>query len=319
MKNIKIIGFVVLIAVLGWFGYVAYQDANKVEVIRFSGVDVSSVSFIFKLMNDKGIAAKHKIQVDIVNSSPAEAERKIVERVDGVEAGVFNPLSMIQANQAKKVHLQAFAPFYNTYHTILVRSDSSYKTIEDLKGARFAIRPKASAAYNALASAMKANGLDLNNDFKLVFTDIPGSAKALTGGEVDATSLNIELTARLVASGQFRILVDLNEKWQTFAGAEMPFINIAAHADWIAQNPRKVQRLRNAILETAKYIRNNTQIINEYKDYLKYTTEIEEKILKEKMPYLYPIVWDIPANKLFIQKAAELGLLKLPSEELFVE
>ncbi|MBI2020961.1 PhnD/SsuA/transferrin family substrate-binding protein, partial [Candidatus Giovannonibacteria bacterium] len=244
----KIIILLLIIAAVA-AGYFYWLDINKIETIKISSANAENMKLLFAVMQDKGMTDKNKIKLDVVYSDPAEAERKMVDRSNGVEVSVFNPIALAATNQQKRINLRAFVGVHNSYHAILVKKDSTYKKLEDLKGAKIAIRPKVSAAYSAFSVGMQTAGLNLEKDFKLTFGSIPQNVASLKNGEVDATFLNIFETSKLLAAGQYREINDLDQKWFDEMKFPMPFVDFAAHEDWIKENPKKVKRLKMTTLE----------------------------------------------------------------------
>src|SRR3989338_1508281 len=185
LTKIIVLIIIIIAALAGWY----YWDSNKTETIKLSLADAENLKFLLAVLQDKGIAEKHGLKLDVAFSPPFEAERRLIERVDGVEVGSINPLSIVIANQTKNTKLRAFASTYQTNQALVVKAKSTFYRFEDLKGARIAMHPKGSASYTMHALGMKTLGLDLDRDFKLVFGSFPQNEERLAKGEVDAAFL----------------------------------------------------------------------------------------------------------------------------------
>lgn len=315
-KNYLVV--LVLILLVAVVGYSAYRDYMKVVPLRIATANVPDSQFFFAVLKDKKFDLKNKLNLEIVLASPGDVERKVIEREDGVEVGPMNVISLAELNTQGK-DLRIVAPFFFSNLDLIVKKNASYKTLGDLKGKRIATRPKISAGYKTLATAVAAAGLNLENDFKLVFASIPDSIKFLASGDVDATTLTAAVSVPLLASGNFRSIIDLSEEWQKLSGAPMPFVEWAAHKDWVDANPRKVARLRQTILETAVFIHGNSKIIRDYPDILKFKSDAEWGLAQKIIPSNYTTVWNPSAYKFLVQKALEFGFIKAPpKEEVFV-
>ncbi|QQG42676.1 MAG: ABC transporter substrate-binding protein [Candidatus Giovannonibacteria bacterium] len=315
--KIIILAIVVAAAFAGWY----WWDLNNVETVKISFADAENLKFLLAVLQDKGIAEKHGLKLDVLFSPPSEAERRLIEKVDGVEVGTINPLSIAITNQAKNIKLRAFVSTYQTNQALVVKAASPYYKFEDLKGARVAMHPKGSASYTMHAVGMKTLGLDLERDFKLVFGSFPQNEQRLANGEVEAAFLNAVATARFLATGNYREVVNLSREWGGItSSAVIPFVDLAAHADWISQNPNKVKRLREAVLEAAIFIRKNTQLIEEYKGILGLERPEEINLMKERLPAIYPLAWLPEEHNALVKKAFELNLIpEPPKENIFVE
>ncbi|KKT56962.1 MAG: hypothetical protein UW81_C0012G0002 [Candidatus Giovannonibacteria bacterium GW2011_GWC2_44_9] len=317
LTKIIVLIIIIIAALAGWY----YWDSNKTETIKLSLADAENLKFLLAVLQDKGIAEKHGLKLDVAFSPPFEAERRLIERVDGVEVGSINPLSIVIANQTKNTKLRAFASTYQTNQALVVKATSPFYKFEDLRDVKVAMHPKGSASYTMHALGMKTLGLDLERDFKLVFGSFPQNEQRLTNGEVEAAFLNAVATARFLATGNYREIVNLGEQWGNITGSSIiPFVDLAAHADWISQNPKKVERLREAVLDAAIFIRKNPQLIEEYKEILGATRPEEINLMKERLPAIFPLAWLPEAHNALLKKAFELNLIPaLPKENIFVE
>src|SRR3989344_1052666 len=315
----KIIILVIVVAAVfaGWY----WWDLNNIETVKISFADAENLKFLLAVLQDKGIAAKHGLKLGVLFSPPSEAERRLIEKIDGVEVGTINPLSIAITNQAKNVKLRAFVSTYQTNQALVVKAASPYYKFEDLKGARIAMHPKGSASYTMHAVGMKTLGLDLERDFRLVFGSFPQNEQRLSGGEVEAAFLNAVATARFLATGNYREVVNLSREWGGITGsAVIPFVDLAAHAYWISQNPNKVKRLREAVLEAAIFIRKNPQLIEEYKGILGLERPEEINLMKERLPAIYPLAWLPEEHNALVKRAFELNLIpEPPKENIFIE
>lgn len=297
----------------------APQPVQKVEPVKMSMATATSVNFLFSLIKDKGIDKKHYIDLSVVYSDPGESERKLAEKLEGVEIANYSPISLIETNASKNLNIQSFAPILNNSFYFLVKKDSRFQNISDLKGAKISLRPKASAAYKATAVAMKIAGFDLEKDFKLSFGSLPQSIAQLEGGDTDATVLPALDTALLLATGKYRTVYDLGKKWEEVMGSPMPFVSISAHSDWIAANPQKVQNIRAMMIEANEYINNNPQVFQEYATVIGIKTPEAAALVAQYAPALYPTKWLPLLHWSTVQKAVELKILpSLPGQSPFI-
>lgn len=294
--------------------------APQVEKVKFAMANALTNKFIIALIKDKELDKKNGLDLEMVWSDPGESERKLAAKEEGVEIGDYNPISLVEANASRNIELRSFAPIIDNYFYFVVKKDSRYQTLQDLKGAKLALRPKASAAYKASAIAMKLAGLDLEKDFKLTFGSLPQSVQFLQTGEADATLLPAIDAALLEATGGYRLIFDLEKKWEEIAGGPMPFVSVTAHKDWIEKNPKKVERIRKMMLEAAELVRKDPSIISNYKDVLGIKTDDAERLVKRYLPALYPVAWNAGSHSFTIEKAVELGVIKsAPKEDPFLK
>ena len=310
---------IILIVIAAVLGVYFYRSATRIETVRVSGAEAANFKFLFSVIKDKEFDKKNNLNLEFVWSNPGEVERKLTAKEEGVEVGPYNPISLAETNLKGAEQLQSFAPILYTYYHFIVKADSKFYTLQDLRGAKIATRPKLSAAYKSLAMALKLAGMDLENDFKLTFGTIPENVKALTTGEADATLMSPPESVGLLVTGKYRQIAELENIWERAAGAPMPLVSLTAHKSWIEQNPRKVKRLRKTILDAATFIHENPQVIEGYKDLLKIQTDEMLKLMKEGLPSSYPTSWNDAVSHFAIEKAMEFGFIKsITHEDMFI-
>ncbi|MDO8663953.1 MAG: hypothetical protein Q7K44_00140 [Candidatus Liptonbacteria bacterium] len=315
MKTLYILLVLILLAVGGYF----YYDSTKVENITMGLADGPAAKLLVSVIKDRGIDTKNHLNISAIYSDPGETLRKLEERVDGIVAGTYPVLSLPKANKDGK-KLRVFVPYLFSDLDLVVKADSPYQTLEDMKGQSIGIRPKSSAGYQALAIAVNLTGLSLEKDFKLAFGSIGENIQFLTGGQVAATILAPLGSGDLLAGGKYRLLSNLRERWEKETGALMPFSSITAYQDWIEANPQTMKRLRATILEAQNYIVSNPDIINQYKDLLEIKTEKGLENIKSRLVNTYAVKWDPETHRLLLKKAAELGFVEPAQfDEFFID
>lgn len=318
-KNILIIiAAVILIAAGAWW----YNDSNKILSLKISATDVPPPRLLFTLIKDRQLDKKYGLDLELLWAAPGEVERRLATRFEGVEIGFYNILALVNTNTTDKNDLRIIAPAINNPQVLIVKKESQFKTIADLKGSRLAVRPVRTAAYNAESIVMKLAGFDKEKDFKLTFGTPQDGAALLEKGEVDSTIMTLSDAAVFLATGKYRPITTLNDTWMQVSGAPFPFVDFAAHQDWISSNPKKLARFRSMLREAVTYIKQNPKIVDEYKNLLniKATNDIQMESARKAIVSVFSETWDFKAHKFLLNKAVELGYVnKLPAESLFAE
>src|SRR6187455_2688333 len=93
-----------------------------------------------------------------------------------------------------------------------VKDDSPIKTVADMKGKSVGTNVFGSGILGPMFLLLKKNGLDPQNDIKLVETGFPGSEDAIRTGRVDVGVLNQPFAARAEAKGGLRKLFALSDQ-----------------------------------------------------------------------------------------------------------
>ncbi|MDA1323746.1 MAG: ABC transporter substrate-binding protein [Proteobacteria bacterium] len=131
---------------------------------------------------------------------------------------------------------------------MLVRKDSSVKSLADLAGKKIGVTSKASTTdYYALWAANSGGGKAMN---------IPlggrGLIPALKSGDIDAAVLWPNLTLRLIEGGQYRSLVNYGKAMKP----NLPEVWVAAQS-FIDSKPQAVKGFLEAIMKATKHMQEN--------------------------------------------------------------
>lgn len=185
--------------------------ASKLKQLRFAvfpGDDGQAVDAAFeplrsKLEQDTGIPVKLIKASDYSGVIEAMRTRK-------VELGQFGPLSYTLAK--REAGAEAFAAAVGktgngTYHSImLVRSDSPYQSIKDLKGKKIALVDPASASGSLLPHmlTLRETGTELEQYFSKVdyAGTHPAAIRELVNKTVDVAGVEEKLDQLMAEAGQ---------------------------------------------------------------------------------------------------------------------
>lgn len=139
-----------------------------------------------------------------------------------------------------------------------VTSRDSVKTLKDLEGKELAAA-RSSTNYVMFEFLAKKQGVDVSK-IKVVNTAPPGLVSYAIADRADAIQLWEPAYTLLLAKkpGIRPLDLKINETWKAFAGGSaIPYLGVAAHADWADQNPELVQRLYTTYKQAAEWIQKN--------------------------------------------------------------
>jgi ABC-type nitrate/sulfonate/bicarbonate transport system substrate-binding protein len=141
------------------------------------------------------------------------------------------------------------------YWGALVTSRPEIKTLHDLEGHQIAA---ARASTNYVMFEFLARRLGVNvAKIEVVNTATPGLVGYALADRADAVQIwEPGYTLLMAKKPSLRNLqVGLDKVWQAFAGgSRIPYLGVAAHADWIAANPALVAKLYATYKAAADYI-----------------------------------------------------------------
>lgn len=185
--------------------------AVKLEKFRFAVFptdDGKPVDITYEPIR-AGLEKKLGVPVSLVKVSDYSA---VIQALKGrkIEMGLFGPLSYVLAK--REANAEAFVAGVGikgngTYHSLLmVKSDSPYKSLNDLKGKRIALVDPASASGSLLPHYMtlKEKGEELESYFSKV--DYAGTHPAalleVVNGTVDVAGVEEDLDTRMMDAGE---------------------------------------------------------------------------------------------------------------------
>ena len=142
----------------------------------------------------------------------------------------------------------------------VVTSRPEIKTVKDLEGKELA-GARATTNYQMFEFFAKKLGADVSK-FKVVNTATPGLVSYAIADRADAVQLwEPAYTILKAKKPDIRALdLQLDKTWKAFAGGSAtPYLGLAAHTDWIEQNPDAVKKLYATYKAAADYIVKNPE------------------------------------------------------------
>jgi len=140
----------------------------------------------------------------------------------------------------------------------VVTSRPEIKTLKDLEGRQLAAA-RATTNYVMFEFFARKLGVDVSK-FQVVNTATPGLVSYALADRADAVQLWEPAYTLLMAKKPDirRLEMDINETWRSFAGGRrIPYLGVAAHADWTEQNPALVAKLYATYRAAADWIVKN--------------------------------------------------------------
>ncbi|KJD32867.1 ABC transporter substrate-binding protein [Tamlana nanhaiensis] len=147
---------------------------------------------------------------------------------------------IIDGNPSKIVQTFVQTPLVWGIH---VAANSSFKSIEDIKGTRAAISRYGSGSHLMAYINAENHNWDLKTDLNFeVIKDLDGAVKGLTEGVADYFMWEKFTTKPLVDDGTFRRIGDCPTPWPCFV--------IAAREEFIENNPEELKAILDIINNT---------------------------------------------------------------------
>lgn len=154
------------------------------------------------------------------------AQAQVTQMVRGDLDIITSPAFAIPRVQQKQdIELQYFWPMarYMSWSGIVVRKDSPFETLEDLRGEKLAAPPIEAEHGSELAALYGATGQRLDEYFEHVATEEPGAE--LETGRAVAAWLDPIGKVRLIQQGEYREVIDLAGLWEMALGDDRPVLS----------------------------------------------------------------------------------------------
>jgi NitT/TauT family transport system substrate-binding protein len=262
--------------------------ADKVKVLVLEG----SQLFPVQIMQTKGIAAKHGIEMDVTRVASPTASYTVMQSGDfHIGFGGWMSIAVLRAKGFKLTNVYSMVGYTNE---VLVKADSSIKTMADLKGKRLGLFGGANAATSWLfrVLAVKHFGFDPNKDGKIHFGAPPLLVGMLEQGELDAVLILDPFITQMLESGKFRSIASIGDIWRQKSGQEPMLVSVTVNEPWAKANPQIVKRFVVAFREALIYLKTRPEVWPEIAQSMKIRTEKGMKQLHERTANAIITRWD---------------------------
>jgi len=277
--------------------------SDKPDIIRIGSTAPGHLKFILQRHN--GSLAKEfekdgiKVEFIAFTNGGSEATTALATgAVEFIYTG-NNPALRVAAAGAdvKAIGLSSYVKENGS--AIIVKADSPIKSIDDLKGKKVAYLT-GTVRHSTFAKALKSVGLTLA-DVESLNLAFDASGPALVRGDVDAVVESGDVAAKLVETGQARVILDASSHPEWSA----PFL-ISANGEFVRKYPDLVRRLLKVDIETARWADTHPdETIKIFVDETKSSEKSVRKTYRENVFYQDP-------------KITPEALASLKSEEQFM-
>lgn len=140
----------------------------------------------------------------------------------------------------------------------VVTSRPEVKTVKDLEGKQLAAA-RSTTNYKMFEFFAKKQGVDVSK-FQVVNTAPPGLMSYAIADRADAVQIWEPTYTLLMAKKPDVRTLDLGieKTWKAFAGgSRIPYLGVAAHAEWADQNPELVKKLYATYRQAAEWLQKN--------------------------------------------------------------
>lgn len=286
---------VTALVVSAWTGLALPARATPVTTLRRFDVGVAGAGIAglgFRVIEELRLDRKYGLDLNVLYMGVAEAEQGLVQKRHPV--GIFSPISAVRAN-ARGLLLRLFTSFFLNHNSLVVRADSPYQRLEDLKGKPVGTLPKISGTYNSFAALSILRGIgDPEKYFQLKFGEVPALIAFLERRDVEAITVFEAFTSRLLGTGRFRELFEMDDEFVRLTGSGNLLIGMGAYADWLREHRDEVDRFRKMMAEAVDYIHAHGEVVirNYGREVFALETEEQFRLAAQRVPRFYTKTWN---------------------------
>lgn len=245
-----------------------------------------------------------------------EVERLVA--MGTIQVGLATSEAAVRAN-LRGIRLRLIQPYMTPHNAVLVRKDSPYKSLTDLKGKSFAVPPEVTSAYNQFDYMMKKQGVDIEKFFQLKKLGGAAIVAVLERGEVEAGYSWEAFVSRLLATGKYRVLVLPRDEMNKLLNTKVKMLGwVGALEPWVDQNKALIPKVRAAWQDAIKGVQEDEAHFRKYAKQFFGMEKAEE--LKLGWPrtrqfllppdFSWPDKENLEVEKRYLREATEMGIFE---------
>ena len=303
---------------------------TDLPVVEFGLTPLGVSGLGARYMIDKKLDRKHGFVANPHWGSVANTERLIASGV--IRVGLARAESALRAN-LKGIPLKLVQPYSGTSHSyFLVRKDSPYKDIMDLRGKPIAFGRELTPLHDLFDFVMRKQGVSIEKDFHLKKSGARGIRAVMEKGEVEGAWLWEAHVTKLLATGKYRSIAKLGDMINKVQDKDMHLLGWVGAADeWARKNPELIGKIRAAWQEMIAGAQNDPEHFRKYAKKifgLEGEKEIElgyerTRVLLLPGDFQWPNEKNLANQKQYLKDGISLGIFPREAEPfidgLFVE
>lgn len=246
-----VISSIAIIVALGSFSHPPVE-AQSLQTVNIATAAAGQSGYIAALIDAKGIGAKHGLKINNLMMDFTEAANAL--KLGRATASAMQPSTAVNLLRSG-TDIRLIAPQIWSGNSWLVKKDSPYKSLADLKGKKIGNFARVTGAYFFSAVIAKEKKLDIEKDFQSIPAETGALIALLERGEVEAINMFEPHTTRLVLSDKYRVLLDFDEELEKLFGAPPLKSSVGMLRETIEKQPALVKAIRGAYVEAVKMIK----------------------------------------------------------------
>ena len=246
-----VISYIAIIIAIGSFSHPPVE-AQSLQTVNIATAAAGQSGYIAALIDAKGIGAKHGLKINNLMMDFTEAANAL--KLGRATASAMQPSTAVNLLKSG-TDIRLITPQIWSGNSWLVKKDSPYKSLADLKGKKIGNFARVTGAYFFSAVIAKEKKLDIEKDFQSIPAETGALIALLERGEVEAINMFEPHTTRLVLSEKYRVLLDFDVELEKLFGAPPLKSSVGMLRETVEKQPGLVKAIRGAYVEAVKMIK----------------------------------------------------------------
>lgn len=226
--------------------------AQALQTVAVATNAAGQSGYLAALIEAKGISAQQGLKINNLLMDFTEAANAL--KLGRAVASTMQPTTALNLWKSG-TDVRLFAAQIWSGNSFLVRKDSPYKTVADLKGKKIGNFSRTTGAFFFSAVIAKERGLDIEKDFQSIPAETGALIALLERGEVEAINMFEPHVTKLLLSGKYRVLVDFDNELKRIFGAPPLKTGVAVLKETAEKQPALVKAIRAAYGDGIKLIK----------------------------------------------------------------
>lgn len=227
-------------------------QAQSLQTVNIATAAAGQSGYIAALIDAKGIAAQHGLKINNMMMDFTEAANAV--KLGRATASAMQPSTAVNLLKSG-TDIRLITPQIWSGNSWLVKKDSPFKSLADLKGKKIGNFARVTGAYFFSAVIAKEKKLDIEKDFQSIPAETGALIALLERGEVEAINMFEPHTTRLVLSGKYRVLLDFDIELEQLFGAPPLKSSVGMLKETVEKQPGLVKAIRGAYMDAVKMIK----------------------------------------------------------------
>jgi ABC-type nitrate/sulfonate/bicarbonate transport system substrate-binding protein len=227
-------------------------QAQSLQTVNIATAAAGQSGYIAALIDAKGIAAQHGLKINNMMMDFTEAANAV--KLGRATASAMQPSTAVNLLKSG-TDIRLITPQIWSGNSWLVKKDSPFKSLADLKGKKIGNFARVTGAYFFSAVIAKEKKLDIEKDFQSIPAETGALIALLERGEVEAINMFEPHTTRLVLSGKYRVLLDFDIELEQLFGAPPLKSSVGMLKETVEKQPGLVKAIRGAYVDAVKMIK----------------------------------------------------------------